>query len=129
MKRITPEDVVDAYIATGMYPVFRKWTTRNGQGGCALTTLGAGQGCSSNVTGKHAYYTKRLGLEYSYTVGFVSGFDRPRTVDMGPSNNDPYEIGRYDGRVARLAVKAHFAKAKKEKALKATQPQLAMAGS
>lgn len=128
MKRITPEDVVDAYIATGMYPVFKKWGTLDQKGGCALTTIGTMQGCYKHPCSngsKANHYASELGLERLYLSGFVHGFDRPKLVEMGPAENTHYDLGRYDGRAARMAVKAHFAKAKKAAARQAQQvPEL-----
>ena len=129
MKRITPEDVVDAYIATGMYPVFRKWRTRDGKGGCGLTAIGGLNGHCVKSGSRYRRFTELLGLDHSYVVGFTRGFDgydEGCEGDKKLTEHDPYALGLADGLSARKAVKAHFAKAKQESQSVATAQEEAL---
>jgi len=123
MKRITPNSVVDAYIATGMYPVFRKWSTRDNKGGCGLiVTLCSLNGSYPKHKSRFDTIVKVLGLELDYARGFTRGFDgRP------PLNYSEYfDIGQHDGRAAREAVREYFGIGRRKKALsRSSTPELA----
>jgi hypothetical protein len=123
MKRITPEDVVDAYIATGLYPVFKKWRTKDGGGGCGLTAIGNLNGHCVKGGSRIDRYAKLLEMDRGYLYGFAAGFD---AIGFNPFNDEQasyfgfsaqhISLGVEDGRAARKAVMAHFAKAKQEAA-------------
>lgn len=132
MKRISPKAVVDAYIATGMYPVFRKWGTLDKQGGCALTTIGTSCGCYKHPCSsgrKIVHYSGKLGCSADYLNGLVRGFDG--RCFLGSTFNiasiEEFVQGQRDGWDARAAVKAHFAKAKRESTPKVASEQLVTA--
>lgn len=115
MKRITPEDVVDAYIATGKYPVCRRWSSRDGKGGCALTVVGKSRGLSDKPPRDvaEAFYAESLGLNGWYVAGFADGFDRTKKQRESDYIQDRqnWQAGYDDGKAARAAVTAHFARA------------------
>jgi hypothetical protein len=112
MKRITPEMVIDAYIATGTYPEKTCWTNISG-GCCGIGALFLAAGGSRNVWEADLIY-KKIGCENeedrdylcSFSCAFSSGVGGITTTD-----SDRKDIGYQDGLAAQLAVTAHFAKA------------------
>jgi hypothetical protein len=113
MKRITPEMVIDAYIATGMYPIFGHFNNGNG-GGCAVEAIA----CSKN-NGRGTLdmgvdqIGPFVGVDYDYLWDFLFGFDGRDGAEIGKpeiAHSQAYQ----DGMAARAAVKAHFARAKKQ---------------
>jgi hypothetical protein len=117
MKRINPLAVVDAYIATGMYPAFKKWGTRDLSGGCGLSALGKSTGCYKHPCSngsKVEHYATEMGLEFDYVNGFIAGFDsRPLMQTFySVTDHSAFIQGQRDGWDTRALVKAHFAKSK-----------------
>jgi hypothetical protein len=115
MKRITPESVVDAYIATGTFPIREKWATHEG-GCCGLGALYlAAGGEIEEATAERVYpligYTTPEDQLYAteFSAGFSAGGH-----GMRPIARNREDIGYLDGRAAYEAVTAHFAKAPAE---------------
>jgi hypothetical protein len=103
MKRITPADVVDAYIATGMGLLFGNYSI--GNAGCGLSAvccLAKGRPC---LNARNA--AELLDVSEEYCLGFSVGFD-------GFTDTSWDQDGLADGKAARAAVTAHFAKAPAE---------------
>jgi hypothetical protein len=129
MKRITPEDVVDAYIATGLYPAFKRWKTRDGRGGCGLTAIGGLNGHCVKSGRRYEKFSKLLGLDQGYLYGFTAGFDGSpfcpamdcQTKHYG-FDHEKVTMGLEDGLAARAAVKAHFAKVKADQQAPEPEP-------
>jgi hypothetical protein len=103
MKRITPEEVLDAYAKTGLKPC-RVWSIDMGDGSCCA--VGAMRYAAGVDGDPHEYIDKSYG--YQYRIGFTFGFD-----DYGGSVHDESEMpdwtderkmGYSDGLAAASAV-------------------------
>ncbi len=114
MKRITPEMVIDAYIATGLAPCYGSFFNSKG-GGCALTAVAK----SLNSTFDEVHSSGEQWLEClgicgdGYFWGFVDGFDDKPYGCSDRESLAGHGEGYEDGGAARLAVEAHFAQAPK----------------
>jgi hypothetical protein len=111
MKRITPEDVVDAYIATGRFLIQHTWSTEDG-GACGLGVLFLAAGGRCEDAYSKAIYDKLSevhGLDPDYCMHFSHGF----SLNVGEESSCHSEAFR-DGVAARKAALAHFAKVKQE---------------
>jgi hypothetical protein len=118
MKRITPEDVVDAYIATGMYPIHSTWTTPDG-GACGLGVLFLAAGGRCEDAFSPAIFEKLgevMGVTGDYCLNFSAGFDPDIS---GLSRNE----ATLDGFAAYQAAIAHFSKAQKDAAMQVQPAQ------
>jgi hypothetical protein len=105
MKRITPQEVLEAYEKTGLKPMQGDYYP---QEGCAC---GMGAIATSNGyidTGLEPFYSK-LFRKYGtkYHDGFTHGFDGGTVV----MNNENFIKGHTDGKAAWEAVK-HLAEVK-----------------
>jgi len=114
-KRITPEEVLAAYKATGLRPEQAEWAIEyEGGSRCAC---GLGAIFSSKVeNGFQTLYGSlysesdligdELGLSPSYIYGFTYGFDgQPSPPITQPNEREESERGYRDGRAAWEAVK------------------------
>lgn len=108
LKRITPEQVVEAYRRTGWRPIQEAFYDRiNGQHcGCGLSVL---VGDAEKVLQMECYTGLRLQLfanELGLTADYVSGFIRGYDGDGGSSWWDSEKLlGWQDGRACWEAVK------------------------
>lgn len=113
MRRITPQEVLDAYNQTKLVPVNSEWgyvATENGMKcGCALTALGT---CKTDfdefldnvMECECEYVADLLGYDQEYLTGFVDGFDG--CFFMGQSDN--FRLGAKDGVAAREEVERNI---------------------
>lgn len=99
MKRITPEQVVEAYKVTGLKPC-RVWTTPTGGECCGMGAIAVAAG-----TADHPLLWADGIYGHQYRLGFTFGFD-----DYGqnwrqeePRNAD-FDSGYADGLAAAAAV-------------------------
>lgn len=105
MRRITPEEVLDAYRNKGLRPVTGTFYCSIGAVGCACA-LGA-------LVNFHARYDtttdicKRLGLEYNYGAGFVDAFDGS-VISSALICPDAYALGHKDGAAVRKVVENSY---------------------
>lgn len=99
MKRITQDQVVEAYRRTGWRPIQEAFYGRiNGQHcGCGLGVM-AGEDLGEDISD----YAEALGLDHDYASGFTYGFDG-NTLYGAPGT--PRMLGWQDGRAAWEAVK------------------------
>lgn len=110
MKRITPEDVVDAFIATGRCRSPGRYVEGN-CGACALGAVAISQGIAVyHRPLEYAHIAKALSLESAYCLDFSAGFES----DLCPRPARQDSIGYQDGLAAQRAVTAHFAKASEQ---------------
>ena len=102
MKRITPEDVVDAYQKTGFTPCFGHFLSEDGKSGCGITVVLAAEGrpIALGRIGEEAMKT----MSNSYIDGFWNGFDGFNQTH-GPEERVQ---GNADGLAARAAVLDYF---------------------
>lgn len=108
MKRITPEDVVDAYIATGMYPCTPGLFYDGIGGACGLSAIVKSIDQAFDLEDAASNrWLQLLGITNQYLWGFIDGFD-------GNDSTERCKVGFEDGKAARSAVEAHFAKATSE---------------
>ncbi|WP_199615506.1 hypothetical protein [Paenibacillus alkalitolerans] len=110
MKRITPEQVVEAYLERGWVPRQEIWADvlPNGKPcGCGIGVL-IGNDIHDLfderwVVGHYGAVAERLGLEKDYAWGFTRGFDGSCTPN--PRIHNPLKLqGIKDGRTAWEAV-------------------------
>jgi hypothetical protein len=110
MKRITPEEVVEAYKVTGYKPIRMGWFIDCGDHceACGLTVCSVAIGKNQKTKEKAAivdrweeYLTESLEISTGYLRGFVSGFDG---YTSGPLLNGDAYIGFNDGVAAAQAV-------------------------
>ena len=113
-KRITPEEVLAAYEATGLKPVQESWTDMvNGQRcGCGLTAVAMSKRKGldfsdffsnlGDLDAEDRMLAHELGLPLDYVWGFAAGFDgnSPFGIDYAD-----WRLGYKDGRAAWEAVK------------------------
>lgn len=104
MRRITPEQVVDAYAAIGVKPIRHAYEAMVGGeyrccglAACALTLAER----NDRMTLLHVRSV--LGLNPEYQAGFTEGFDG---TELNPDydNSPEYLAGREDGLAAAVAV-------------------------
>lgn len=79
-KRITPEEIVEAYAVTGMTPIRQNYT-KYGNCGCPIIALAESRGFRIDKTiidsflGPVEYIARVLGYDWNYLSSFVCGFD------------------------------------------------------
>jgi hypothetical protein len=84
MKRITPEQVVEAYETTGYKPIRMGWFIDRGDHceACGLTVCSVANGNTpprengALITKWTEYLSQSLGISKWYLHGFVAGFDQ-----------------------------------------------------
>lgn len=106
-KRITPDDVVAAYQATGMHPrhrtYFTAWDDRNGNRitcGCPVVALALHSGCITEAEAvdmseeRLVFIASTLGYDFDYLCAFIKSFDmRDQPLDASPEGvADGYEV-------------------------------------
>ena len=108
-KRITPDQVVEAYLATGLVPIRDGWTDRIGDRrcGCGLTAVAtqiseANYDRISNAIMEEYVIADLLDLSPKYVGGFADGFDGGK---RDPYESEDWQLGYEDGRSAWEAVK------------------------
>lgn len=98
MRRITVEEVLEAYRVTGMKPMRRYTIIRNQCAGCAIGALAVASGVPSELDCIYDWRDKMFGA--SYVKGFMNSFD-----DTPPSmSNEQYNQGYADGQAVAAAV-------------------------
>lgn len=100
--RITPEQVVEAYKATGLKPM-RGWYFQNKDCACGLGAIAANGGCSRNEDRADRWLVRNGGFHHSYIGGFAGGFDGEQSLVPG-ANAEEYKQGYADGQSAWNAV-------------------------
>lgn len=106
MKRITPDQVIEAYQLTGWKPIQDDWIDKvNGQiCGCGLAVLIGDAEKVRNFDSDIEYrVADELGLSVEYVTGFVQGFDGGVMLNYFTGE---HKAGYEDGRAAWEAVKA-----------------------
>lgn len=107
MKRVTPEQVIDAYRRTGWEPVQDEWFDKiDGKVcGCALTAMIGSENRLREIMSMpgelEELIAAELGLSEDYVIGFVQGFDERAFFGGG----DVARIGWQDGKAAWEAVR------------------------
>lgn len=100
MKRITPEEVVEAYKSTGLKPV--RGTFCWGSRACGLGTVCISRG---KMPTSPLMVSRSLGIEMEYLLGFVNGFDGIHKASIGiDESNETLSLGFADGKLAAAAV-------------------------
>ena len=106
MTRVLPDDVVQAYKATGMIPIRLAWFTKDERGGCAIDCLARHRGMDTDVLRKE--------LQGRYEEGFIYAWDSddPRNtalIDKVKAEQDQnLKQGFCDGLLCRSAVEKTF---------------------
>lgn len=113
MKRISANDVVDAFIATGRCRSPSRYL--EGEcGACALGVLYVFQGHKAKNFIDYEDIADSLGLDREYCADFSNGFESDDLFKDGGGKVGvvrPNSIGYQDGLAAQRAVTAHFARA------------------
>lgn len=125
MKRITSEQVVEAYSKTGLKPVISAWYKEEydrtritvEKCGCALTAVCAAQVGMEEIEnvdtegGYEELLVDNLDLDPSYINGFINGFDAPlnklftrNRYYYSEEQNAKLAAGWEDGYAAHVAV-------------------------
>ncbi len=130
MKRISPEAVIDAYIATGRVRSPGQYFSRDECGACALGALYLANGGVVQYHGEGKTHpigceqiAKHLGLDFTYALYFSGSFEHGNTL-YSAKPSELANAGNDDGLAAREAVMAHFNPAP-EPAEAAQEPVLA----
>lgn len=113
-SRITPDEVLAAYAATGLEPVFDVFRViaDDGQGGwecigaCALIAINHMNSSDAMMVSECLWGGS--GKSGAYYSGFVAGWDEQRRP-MITGDRDSWKLGYKDGCAARRAVKAEAA--------------------
>ena len=92
-ERISVEQGIEAYRATGMVPKRCSWG--GSQGGCGLAAIGRQEGIENELS---KYFYHRLGPEYTW--GFIHGFDGA----SASLAKERYAQGFEDGTALREAI-------------------------
>ena len=113
MRRITAEEVIEAYGKTGLTPIQEEWFVnfKSGSGPCAcgLTAVAMAKGLSEVSRLKDISLPLRvrrtLDISFPYMDGFTMGFDGYNIADTDENYEDydkwkQYQQGHSDGVVA-----------------------------
>ena len=105
LKRITPEQVIEAYGTTGLKPKQKRYYSKDRTCACGIGAIFASIGdvwndhdFPSNAAERYA----NIKYGYDYTQGFVQGFD---SAPVGSFRSDESKQGHADGQAAWEAVK------------------------
>lgn len=120
MKRVTPDEVIEAYRATGLQPAVLDWAHFDVDGkpcGCALTALYFQKATYTENLGEKVYdlvdeirddeaapyllFEEHLGLDQHYTEGFALGFDGGHLLDTSETQK---KAGYADGAETRKRI-------------------------
>jgi hypothetical protein len=115
MRRIAPQEVVDAYIATGCYRTEGVWLTHDGNGACAIGALGLAAGLPREALNfKWTNPQYEIGIHEGYMIGFVGGFESDKSWLWSIYVEERLLAvqGFCDGIRARHAVLMHFGEIK-----------------
>jgi hypothetical protein len=109
MSRITPSQVVESYLFTGIRPC-RGFGFQPNEG-CALMTLASQQMNLHLCDVPHSYddLSKALGLTLNYAISFTWGFDGSAAKDFFSHFQNYDETGFDDGAACLAEVKKVFA--------------------
>ena len=104
MKRVSANDVVNAYKATGLIPIRKAWESPDARGGCAIDALAR---WATSLSGE-AWADQNL--EPDYIRGFTDAWDAdaPAEILEQQENNKSYLIGYWDAILCRDAVENEF---------------------
>jgi hypothetical protein len=102
IKRITPEEVIAAYKATGLKPFKKDWFSDDLTCGCAIGAIAASRGIR-NLPALRTDAGRILGYHGTYIVGFTCGFEG---MKRGKFQQGLIElvVGWDDGETAAAAV-------------------------
>lgn len=119
IKRITPEEVREAYKSTGIKPALMDWAHFDADDkpcGCALTAVYLSKSYSPDTlrhqmfdlinetkdgNGPENLMEETLDLDYDYITGFTNGFDDMLVSDH---RSQEFEIGYEDGKAVRNQI-------------------------
>jgi hypothetical protein len=106
MKRITPEEVVEAYRKTGLKPMPGAYHRESGHA-CGLGALAIADGADDCwISG---WINTHPLLKGVYGGGFINGFDqKPEDLEHQDGWEDEYVLGYQDGDAARKAADKEF---------------------
>lgn len=120
VKRITPDEVLEAYEETGLLPEQCEWAFEHEDGSRCACGLGAiysnrveegFETLGNTAASEFDLIEDVLGLSRPYMYGFISGFDKTDIpFPIRENDREEAERGHSDGRAAWEAVK-HLAKA------------------
>ena len=119
MKRITAEQVVEAYKKTGLTPIQDHWFAKTSSSpcGCGLTAVAMAKGLTEVYRldiSLPVRIRNTLAIPYPYMDGFSTGFDGDELVEREAYESDEdwelYQLGHDDGMSAWEAVDQHFDK-------------------
>lgn len=107
MRRIMPEEVIEAYEVTELRPCTSAFYIESLGAACALTATAYHRNPDMDLNGSAGHVGTHLTLRIplDYVWGFTSGFDTPKELSS-PRESDNFleRIGRIDGEAARDAV-------------------------
>jgi hypothetical protein len=111
MRRITRDEVMDAYERTGLRPMAKTWLqppphySKRPAGACALTAVCLAEGGARTMLtghmtaeGRAGYVADALGCSREYVAHYTMAFDEPELYDDGDETPMPCECdGCKDG--------------------------------
>lgn len=106
MSRILPDDIVEAYRATGVIPIRMSWITTDTRGGCAIDTLARYFSVQTDEL--------RRTLDTRYEEGFLYAWDADDPADRSllaqikAEDSEKLNLGYSDGIACRKAVEEAF---------------------
>jgi hypothetical protein len=100
-RRITVEEVLEAYRVTGILPCIGTYCTNKGEMACAIGALAIAAGSVRRGPVAYHWATEEFGSDYVH--GFVAGFD-DEGFDDGRRENTRAAEGFEDGDSVRKAV-------------------------
>jgi hypothetical protein len=105
MSRVLPDDVIKAYMSTGLIPIRCAWSYDNGRGGCAIDALARHRGVETNEL-----LTR---LPKRYQDGFLAAWDADDPQDSAliariKGEEEDVKRGFCDGILCRRAVEKTF---------------------
>lgn len=109
IKRISEDEVIEAYKKTGIKPIRGEWhiVLNNEHFCCPLATLVAMHNPDmvfKDQLGSTEEFADALGLDYDYVLGFITHFDHDDIGKERETNNINHRIGLYDGKSVYKAL-------------------------
>lgn len=103
MRRITVDEVLEAYRKTGLVPERGAYYKEGCACGLGVILFAAGADMNVGDDSLNAEVEKLLGIDDSYRVGFVRGFDGKLPLP-NRENQAVFDIGYTDGQACAAAV-------------------------
>jgi hypothetical protein len=106
VSRILPDDIVEAYRATGVIPIRMSWITTDTRGGCAIDTLARHLSVRTDEL--------RRTLDTRYEEGFLYAWDADNPIEQSlldqikTEDSKQLSLGYSDGIKCRTAVEEAF---------------------